>query len=332
MPTEHWRQRRARQFQLDKRDFSRRRERLKSSTGHVRRGPTEYTYSGTRYYHEEGSRYEGELHARDGRLPNPHGKGTLFNHRGVNVYVGAWVQGEKHGDGTLFYTNGCPHFEGYFLNDTIVEGKIYRKNGEVEYDGKIKDWVPDDEGTYFFPDGRTMFVGSFSNGFFDGDGIEYTQCGRMDRCVSGIWKCGKIKKQLEEQLVPRDHSMWVNADTPSNTSNWPTNVDDVAVVIQDAWILYKERMDNRRAESLAALKRRLLPVDYMDFTSTNAIPVREKNEMVMTEEPVNESEGPLADHLLQVAKMDGGMAEDESPKRKQIAEDETGRSTSLDDE
>ena len=52
--------------------------------------------------------------------------------------------------------------------------------------------------------------------------------------------------------------------------------------------------------------------------------------MAMTEEPVNESEGALAD-LLQVSKTDGGdvVAEDESPQRKQLAADETVPSTSV---
>lgn len=314
LTTEPWQQRRKRLFQLEKREVSRRKEQLKSSTGHVRRGPTEYTYNGTRYYHDEGMRYEGDLHARDGRLPNPHGNGTLYNKRGVNIYMGGWQQGEKHGDGSMFYTNGCPDYEGYFEHDNFLEGKIYRENGEVEYDGKISNWAPDDEGTFFFPDGRTKYTGSFVNGFFDGDGIEYTRCGKMDHTLSGIWEKGTLKKILSEEIVPRDHEQWVNIDPPSNNSNWPTCLDDVVLVIQDAWILYRERAQERRTKVRKALRRRFLPVDYMEFNSSDNVDTMESGEDDTVageqEEVVAESDNALK-ALLGTAAEEGQVVEDE---------------------
>ena len=239
-------------------------------------------------YHETGERYCGELHARDGRLPNPHGKGTMYNRNGVNVYIGEYRQAEKYGQGTVFYSNGSPHYEGYFEFDQILEGLIYRKSGEVEYKGTIENGVPHGEGTFYFPGGRSLFSGEFDQGFFNGKGTERVQCGRMDRVIEGVWKDGKMVEALGEKLIRRNHDDWINVDgpAPSNNAWWPEDPAECAlriqlefrryfsrrmdnlVFIQYFWRQYVVRKERQRAlarkKKLKALKQVLLPAEAMN--------------------------------------------------------------------
>ena len=292
-----WREWRGRVLQQEKRKTERRKEENKKF-GHVRRGPHAYTFTGKRMYHETGERYYGELHARDGRLPNPHGKGTMYNRHGVVIYIGEYRQAEKYGQGTAFYRNGSPHYEGYFEFDEIIEGTIYRKNGEVEYKGQIENGVPHGEGTFYFPGGRSLFSGQFDQGFFNGKGTEKIQCGRMDRVIEGEWENGKMVKGTSERLVKRDHDMWVNEDALPRSNNqwWPEDQDECALRIQQEFRRYfTQRMDNlifiqyfwrkyisfkrkkqkeARKKRLHDLKKILLPAEAMNLMEKKLQPTK----------------------------------------------------------
>ena len=70
------------------------------------------------------------------------GKGTLVFHKASHwlKYVGDFLNGQKHGNGTLFWRDGI-YYEGQFLNNQRHGfGTQYGANGKVVFEGK---WMND---------------------------------------------------------------------------------------------------------------------------------------------------------------------------------------------
>lgn len=98
--------------------------------------------------------YEGELN--DDMVP--HGKGEWQFNDNCIKYIGDWINGKRHGKGTLYLTSG-KHYVGDFK-----DGKISGR-GILYYRGQIRD----------------RFEGDFSNNSFDGTGVMYYTDGRIER-------------------------------------------------------------------------------------------------------------------------------------------------------
>jgi len=58
-----------------------------------------------------------------------HGEGTLVEPNG-DTYVGPFKMGKKHGLGTVFYVNG-DKFSGQFVEDVSIQGTLIRENGDI---------------------------------------------------------------------------------------------------------------------------------------------------------------------------------------------------------
>lgn len=87
-------------------------------------------------------------------------------------YVGEFSEGDKHGQGSLFYPDGKLKYKGAFRDDERVGfGTYYFRNGD-RYVGQFADNAPNGKGTYHFSDGD-RFVGYFRQGKRNGYGIHY---------------------------------------------------------------------------------------------------------------------------------------------------------------
>ncbi|TAE34008.1 MAG: hypothetical protein EAZ91_01480 [Cytophagales bacterium] len=91
-------------------------------------------------------------------------------------YVGEFVEGDKHGQGTQYYPDGRLKYKGVFQDDERAGfGTYYFRNGD-RYVGQFFENAPNGKGTYYFSDGD-RFVGNFRQGKRNGFGTLYDSDG-----------------------------------------------------------------------------------------------------------------------------------------------------------
>ena len=95
--------------------------------------------------------------------------GDCEDGRGVFVYptgeryAGEFEEGDKHGEGTEYYTDGKVKYEGNFRDNLRSDyGTYFYRNGD-KYAGWFKNNVPNGKGTYYFADGDRI-AAMFKNG------------------------------------------------------------------------------------------------------------------------------------------------------------------------
>ena len=95
----------------------------------------------------------------------------------VEMYIGEYKDGLRHGKGTLYYLNGDIKYEGDFVND--------------KFEGN---------GKYILEDGE-YYIGQFKNGKRHGKGIEYYEDGNIE--YDGDWVNDKPEgnENLFEKMV-----------------------------------------------------------------------------------------------------------------------------------
>ena len=100
------------------------------------------------------------------------------------MFEGKYFFGKKNGKGKEYYKNGNIKFEGNFLNNRKIDGKIYNSegnevfeiikgkgnvkefndNGILEYEGKYLDGERNGEGKEYNNKGEIIFEGEYING------------------------------------------------------------------------------------------------------------------------------------------------------------------------
>ncbi len=130
------------------------------------------------FAYPDGSKYEGQFTAG-----KPDGWGT-FTYTNGDRYVGTFKNGLKNGKGTFFYADNTQATgewrEGEYLGNPQIE---YGRVGCVEGD------CEKGRGTYIYKDGVAKYIGTFSNGLPDGEGVIYYANGERYR---GRWALGSF--------------------------------------------------------------------------------------------------------------------------------------------
>ena len=106
------------------------------------------------------------------------------------VYVGEEIDGKRHGQGTVTYSNG-KKYVGEFKNGKIHgQGTQTWSNGK-KYVGEFKNGKRNGQGTMTYSDGR-KYVGGVKNGRWHGKGVSTALDGqRWYTLYDGEWKKGK---------------------------------------------------------------------------------------------------------------------------------------------
>jgi hypothetical protein len=112
--------------------------------------------------------YEGEVNKKD----EPHGKGVLSNPSEFTKYIGEFVNGKKHGKGTLKYLDEI-RSQYNEINKNLPKGyvaaPIHNPPSMLEYIGEFKDDKYDGFGTETYSNGD-KYVGEFKNSKKHGKG------------------------------------------------------------------------------------------------------------------------------------------------------------------
>lgn len=116
--------------------------------------------------------YTGELNS-EGKY---HGKGKLFFHNNVIMYIGHFVDGKKEGQGTEYYCSNMIKYNGTFVND-LYSGKkcsLYDVEGRLIYRGDFKNGKRHGQGEEFAPqrttNWKTKYTGDWQNDMYHGVG------------------------------------------------------------------------------------------------------------------------------------------------------------------
>jgi antitoxin component YwqK of YwqJK toxin-antitoxin module len=106
------------------------------------------------------------------------GKGYRLD-EGKIVYSGGFQQKKRHGQGISYHDNGEKEFVGTFVDDDPQEGKKFRKNGTLLFEGEM-DGNMFYRGSLYNHTGQLSFKGLFTNGaciagtWFNSNGIIHT--------------------------------------------------------------------------------------------------------------------------------------------------------------
>ena len=85
-------------------------------------------------------------------------------------YEGQWLDGKRHGRGTIFYYNNVKEFSGNFRNGEFVQGNVYyhplsTHPNKVLYNGQVSKYSFDGLGTMFSPQQKICFSGNWKQGY-----------------------------------------------------------------------------------------------------------------------------------------------------------------------
>lgn len=125
--------------------------------------------------------YDGEI--KDDIM---HGQGKMYYPNGNVEYEGQFYYGYLKGKGIYYYKNGNKRWEGEFKEvlvfgsdlidiyrtsysyadkfGRIINGKSYREDGTLEYEGQFKLGVPNGNGKLYDSNENLTFIGRFNNG------------------------------------------------------------------------------------------------------------------------------------------------------------------------
>lgn len=108
--------------------------------------------------------------------------GDCVDGRGVFMYPtreryeGEFDEGDKHGQGIEYYSDGKLKYKGSYKDDVRAGSGIYYYQNGDKYAGQFVNNTPNGRGTYYFSDGD-RFIGYFRNGRRHGPGILYNADG-----------------------------------------------------------------------------------------------------------------------------------------------------------
>ncbi len=110
------------------------------------------------------------------------------------VYVGEEIDGKRHGQGTVTYSNGKKYVGEFKNGKKHGQGTQTWSDGE-KYEGEWKDDKKHGQGTWKHPDGR-KYVGGYKNGRWHGKGVSTALDGqRWNTLYEGEWEKGKFHGQ-----------------------------------------------------------------------------------------------------------------------------------------
>ena len=122
----------------------------------------------------DGPLYEGET--RDGQ---PHGRGTLFWSEGCKRYEGEWQNGRRHGRGSAFLSDGFKVYEGEW-RDNLKHGRgTYTWPDGDRHEGEWQAGRYHGQGTLYRPDGTVTYEGEWRDGARNGRGTAYRPNGTV---------------------------------------------------------------------------------------------------------------------------------------------------------
>ena len=166
----------------------------------------------------------------EGILYDPKGniiyKGEFINNKpkeGKNIklydtseslkYEGDLLNGQYHGNGTLYYNN-CTYdkeftkYIGEFKNDKFDGyGKLYLENN-LYYEGNFSNNFFSGKGKIYYPEQKIYYDGQFENNLMNGEGIKYYTNGNIkikgsfsdDKCIQGIYNNPEVIKIYEGEF------------------------------------------------------------------------------------------------------------------------------------
>ena len=110
------------------------------------------------------------------------------------VYVGEEIDGKRHGQGTVTYSNGKKYVGEFKNGKKHGQGTQTWSNGK-KYVGEFKNGKRNGQGTMTYSDGR-KYVGGVKNGKWDGKGVSTALDGqRWNTLYEGEWEKGKFHGQ-----------------------------------------------------------------------------------------------------------------------------------------
>jgi len=123
-----------------------------------------------------------------------HGQGTVTYSNGKK-YVGEFKNGKKHGQGTETYPNGSKYV-GEFKNGKYNGQGTFTYSDGRKYVGEFKSWKQHGKGVSTARDGQrwyTFYDGEFKKGHFHGQGKLVVTKIDDDGTLLGRWNLGKWK-------------------------------------------------------------------------------------------------------------------------------------------
>ena len=119
------------------------------------------------------------------------------------VYVGEEIDGKRHGQGTVTYSNGKKYVGEFKNGKKHGQGTQTWSDGD-KYEGEHKDGKRNGQGTMTYSDGR-KYVGGFKNGRWHGKGVSTALDGqRWYTLYNGEWKKGKRHGQGKLVVTKKD--------------------------------------------------------------------------------------------------------------------------------
>lgn len=134
------------------------------------------------------------------------GKGTYTYSNGIK-YEGNFLRDSALGLGAIIYNNG-DRLEGNFLNGCVSDGGVLYYNNGDKYEGEFVNNLPHGKGTYLSVKTDEKYVGFFSKGKKDGEGMIYRTGGNVELFDSNenvikfaSYKNGKLEKKSEMTIM-----------------------------------------------------------------------------------------------------------------------------------
>lgn len=159
-------------------------------------------------FYSNRDRYEGDF--VNGQ---PHGQGKSFYSNGKVSYEGGYLRNNAHGKGREYSTNGNLLYSGDFaFNEYHGFGISYGENGAVlhsgywysgrMYVGQTKNNKPDGEGALFYSNGAVLYRGQWLEGVPHGDGVEYES---TKQAKVGTWFFGFRYEGSWKDMLPQGY-------------------------------------------------------------------------------------------------------------------------------
>ena len=80
------------------------------------------------------------------------------------IYEGEYLNGERHGKGKVYYSDGKLNFEGEYLNGKKNgKGKVYHTNGKLSFEGEYVNGKRNGKGKEYDYNGKLSFEGEYVN-------------------------------------------------------------------------------------------------------------------------------------------------------------------------
>ncbi len=128
--------------------------------------------------YKDGSKYEGQW--KNGQR---NGEGVIFYNNGEKEYEGHWKDDQRHGEGVeYFYMEKIKKYEGGWKEGKKHgNGVLYNSKGMKRYEGQWKDGYRHGSGALYFDKvEKKRYEGEWEKGFPCGQGIQYYKNGQIE--------------------------------------------------------------------------------------------------------------------------------------------------------